>query len=96
MFNSFLQLTDYYDSALIYKPNVFFVVSSVFIIMLLYWLVRRMSDIIMFVRYINSSKFSKLNARYRWFQIVYLRAQKKYKYIVKKIADEILLPEDEA
>lgn len=96
MFNSLLQFTDYYDSALIYKPNVFFVVSSVFIIMLLYWLVRRMSDIIMFVRYSISSKSSKPNARYRWFQNVFLRAQKQYKRIVKMIADEILLPEDEA
>lgn len=96
MFNSFLQLTDYYDSALIYKPNVFFVASSAFIIMLLYWLVRRMSDIIMFVRYIISSKSVNLNVRHRWFQNVYLRAQKQYKRIVKKIADEILLLEDEA
>ncbi|MEK7060642.1 MAG: hypothetical protein AAB937_00215 [Patescibacteria group bacterium] len=96
MFNPLLQLTDYYDSALIYKPNVFFVVSPVFIIMLLYWLVRRMSDVIMFVRYIISSKSSKLNARYRWFKNVYLQAQKQYKRIIKKIADEILLPEDEA
>lgn len=96
MFNPLLQLTDYYDSALIYKPNIFFVVSLVFIIMLLYWLVRRMSDVIIFVRYIISPKSSKLNARYRWFKNVCSQAQKQYKRIVKKIADEILLPEDEA
>ncbi len=95
MFNPLLQLTDYYDSALIYKPNVFFVASPVFIIMLLYWLVRRMSDIIMFVRYIISSKPPKLKARYHRFQTVYVRAKKQYTRIVKKITDEILLPEDE-
>jgi len=95
MDNLLFKLLDYYDIALIYHSNTFFVIAPVISVALGYLALRSLKSIMALVRHVTLTKPAKLSPACRRIHKLYLRAQKQYKHLVTAIENEILLPEDE-
>ena len=100
MNNQIVQLIDYYDSALIYHPNIFFVVAPILIVLIGFWVYMRIGDAVRFWKVVTR-KSPKQYLRYRKFlkqavvvRTFYFRTVKKIQKIQKAVAHEILLPEN--